>query len=38
MPRTENTEYSLSAPVQQAALVAQPTGNRCINHDILFHG
>ncbi len=28
MPRTENTECSLISPVQQAAPVAQPTGDR----------
>ncbi len=28
MPRTENTECSLISPVQQAAPVAQPIGNR----------
>ncbi len=28
MPRTENTECSLIAPVQHAAPVAQPTGDR----------
>jgi len=28
MPRTENTECSLISPMQQAAPVAQPTGNR----------
>ncbi len=28
MPRTENTECSLISPVQQAAPVAQPIGDR----------
>jgi hypothetical protein len=37
MPRTENTECSLISPVQQAAPVAQPTGDRSAKTNAFEH-
>jgi len=37
MPHTENTECSLISPVQHAAPVAQPTGNRWAETEMLLN-